>query len=259
MSTTEHQAIVYGQPYLDIPENLYIPPEALRVFLESFEGPLDLLLYLIKKQNIDVLDIPIAEITRQYVQYIDLMKDFALDLAAEYLVMAVMLAEIKSKMLLPKPAAVEENAEEDPRAELVRKLQEYERYKNITDYLDKLPRIDKDLFLPNIAITNLPEKPLPLLDIDSVQTAWLDILSRFSAIKIQHIQKESINIRERMAEILTKLKDKKFIRFSDILYKSEGNLGVVVAFVAVLELLKQSMINLMQETEFSEVYIYNNY
>jgi segregation and condensation protein A len=256
IENNELLAVVNGQPF-NIPESLYIPPEALRIFLESFEGPLDLLLYLIKKQNIDVLDIPIAEITRQYVQYIELMKNFALDLAAEYLVMAVMLAEIKSKMLLPKPATIDENAEEDPRNELVRKLQEYEKYKNITDYLDNLPRLDRELFLPKVEVISSLEKPLPALVLNEVQAAWFDVANRISGKLIQHIQRETLNVRERMAEVLSKLKGKKFIRFSEILHKDEDTLGVVVAFVAILELLKQSMINLIQETEFSEVYIYN--
>jgi segregation and condensation protein A len=249
--------LVYGQPYLNIPESLYIPPEALRIFLESFEGPLDLLLYLIKKQNINILDIPIAEITRQYVEYVELMKNFALDLAAEYLVMAVMLAEIKSKMLLPKPPQIDENGDVDPRNELVRKLQEYEKYKGVTNYIDELPRLERDLFLPNIDITNLPEKPLPNLVLNELQSAWIEVASRFSGKYIQHIQKDALSVRERMAEVLMKLEGKKYIRFTEILHQNEDKLGIVVAFVAILELLKQSMINLMQETEFSEVYIYN--
>jgi len=254
MLETTPIAFVLGEPIVDLPQDLYIPPQALRVFLESFNGPLDLLYYLIKKQNINILDIPIAKITAQYVEYIELMQQLHLDLAAEYLVMAATLAEIKSRMLLPRPVLEED--EEDPRAELVRRLKEYERFKIAAELLDQLPRVQRDIFLTSVdspVITQ--EKPLPQIDLTELIAAFNEIMQRAELLSQHQIQRENLSVRERMAHILTTLQTAKFIEFNQLFTFKEGRQGVVVSLIAILELLRQSMIEMVQVEPFSQIYL----
>lgn len=248
-------AIVQGQPYTLLPQDLYIPPDALEVFLETFQGPLDLLLYLIKRQNLNILDIPIAEITRQYIGYVELMKTFQLELAAEYLVMAAMLAEIKSRLLLPRP--IDENADEqDPRAELVRRLQEYEQIKLAAEKLHRLPQLGVDIFLAHTEVqTESAAKPLPVVDMRELLRALSDVLSRASHTKKHEILHEPLSVRERMSEVLSKLRSDVYVEFSTLFSLHEGKLGVVVTFIAILELLKQSLIELVQHEPYSPIHL----
>jgi segregation and condensation protein A len=249
-------ARVRGEPLTQLPKDLYIPPEALEVFLETFEGPLDLLLYLIKRQNLDILDIPIAEITRQYIEYVELMKELQLELAAEYLVMAAMLAEIKSRMLLPRPPSAEEGEEADPRAELVRRLQEYERYKQAAEDVDALPRLGRDVFQaeaegPEQKIVRLP----PAVDLKDLVAAFQQVMQRASMYAHHHVQMESLSVRERMSSILARVSPDGFTAFSDLFTVTEGRMGVVVSFLAVLELLKDSLIELTQSEPFAPIHV----
>jgi segregation and condensation protein A len=247
-------AYVHGEPYTEVPQDLYIPPDALEVFLEAFEGPLDLLLYLIKKQNLDILDIPIAEITRQYMSYIEMMENMRLELAAEYLVMAAMLAEIKSRLLLPRP--VEEVDAPDPRADLVRRLQEYERYKQAGEDLDKLPRVERDLYLVQPEIPkDETAKPLPSVNLQDLVSALQAVMARAQLFEKHHIQRDAISVRERMSSILTRVSDAAFIEFSELLYLHEGRHGVVVSFMAILELVKESLLELVQNEPFAPIYV----
>lgn len=248
-------AIVQGTPYTRLPKDLYIPPDALEVFLaEAFEGPLDLLLYLIKRQNLDILDIPIAEITRQYMGYVDLMKDLRLELAAEYLVMAAMLAEIKSRMLLPRPEEAQD--EDDPRAELVRRLQEYERFKQVAEDMDALPRSDRDtppveLAVPDLKIVKLP----PRVDIRDLAMALKDVFERASNFAHHHVRLEPLSVRERMTVVLKNVTPGGFTEFTTLFNPKEGRAGVVVTLLAVLELLKQSLIELVQTEVFGPIHV----
>ena len=248
-------AVVDGEPVTTLPQDLYIPPYALQVFLEAFEGPLDLLLYLIRRQNIDILDIPIAEITKQYVQYIELMKELQLELAGEYLLMAAMLAEIKSRMLLPRPEAQEED-EEDPRAELVRRLQEYERYKKAAEDISDLPRLERDVFM---ASAEAPErkvvKKLPDVTLKELLLAFHDVLKRAEMFSNLHMQREPLSVRQRMSEILSRIKTSNFTGFVDLFDPEEGRMGVAVTFIAILELLKESMIEVVQSDEFAPLHV----
>ena len=248
-------AVVDGEPLTTLPQDLYIPPYALQVFLEAFEGPLDLLLYLIRRQNIDILDIPVAEITKQYVQYIDLMSDMQLDLAGEYLVMAAMLAEIKSRMLLPRPVTEEED-EEDPRAELVRRLQEYERYKKAAQDISDLPRLERDVF---VATADAPERKvvtkLPDVTMKELLLAFHDVLKRAEMFSNLHLQREPLSVRQRMSEILTRIKAGQFTGFADLFDPEEGRMGVAVTFIAILELLKESVVEVVQSEEFAPLHI----
>ncbi len=248
-------AIVQGQPYTLLPQDLYIPPDALEVFLETFQGPLDLLLYLIKRQNLNILDIPISEITRQYIGYVELMKTFQLELAAEYLVMAAMLAEIKSRLLLPRP--IDENAEEeDPRAELVRRLQEYEQIKLAAENLSKLPQVGIDIFLARSDVqTESPVKPLPIVEMRELLHALSDVLSRASHMAKHEIKNEPLSVRERMSEVLSKMRTDSYVEFTALFSLHEGKLGVVVTFIAILELLKQSLIEIVQQEPFSPIHL----
>jgi segregation and condensation protein A len=251
----ERIARVRGAPLTDLPQDLYIPPDALEVFLEAFEGPLDLLLYLIKKQNLDILDIPIAEVTRQYIQYVEVMKELKLELAAEYLVMAAMLAEIKSRMLLPKPAAAGEE-EADPRAELVRRLQEYERYKAAAEGIGHLPRVARDVFPASV---EAPERKLiklePEVSLDELLAALSDVLARAQLFTHHQVQREALSVRERMAETLSRLTSDEFIEFAALFRVEEGRLGVVVTFLAVLELVKESLVQLVQAEPYAPIYV----
>ncbi len=248
-------AVVLGEPMTELPKDLYIPPQALEVFLEAFEGPLDLLLYLIKRQNLDILNIPIAEITRQYMAYVEIMKDLQLELAGEYLVMAAMLAEIKSRMLLPRP--VEEDADEnDPRAELIRRLQEYERYKQAAEEIDELPREGRDTFTASIATPDKKsERPLPQVELRELLLALTDVVRRAEMFAHHQISREPLSIRERMSQILEKIKPDSFIEFTALFTVEEGRRGVVVSLMAVLELLKQSMIELIQTEVFGVIHV----
>ncbi|NQY43485.1 MAG: segregation/condensation protein A [Legionellales bacterium] len=248
-------AILHGKEISDIPENLYIPPKALRVILEAFEGPLDLLWYLIKKQNIDVLDIPIATIAAQYAAYIDLMHDLELDYIADYLVIAAMLAQIKSKMLLPK-SELEDEEEEDPRAELVRKLKEYEQFKQIAEKLDELPRQERDIFGASLKIhdLNLSVKEANV-SLDDLIKSFERILKR-SKVKSSHsIKSEPISIREKMVFILDSVPKENFCDFTDLFNVKEGKIGVVVTFIALLELIKQNLLQLIQSGPFQSIHV----
>jgi len=248
-------AVVDGEPVTQLPQDLYIPPYALQVFLEAFEGPLDLLLYLIRRQNLNILDIPIAEITRQYVEYIEVMKEMQLELAGEYLLMAAMLAEIKSRMLLPRPEE-EEDEEDDPRAELVRRLQEYERFKKAADDISDLPRLERDLF---VASADAPERKvttkLPDVTLKELLLAFHDVLKRAEMYSNLHMQREPLSVRQRMSEILTRITANSFAGFSDLFDEEEGRMGVAVTFIAILELLKEAMIEVAQAEPFAPLYI----
>ena len=247
-------AYVQGEAVTTLPKDLYIPPDALEVFLEAFEGPLDLLLYLIRRQNLDVLDVPIAEITRQYMEYIDLMQDLRLELAAEYLVMAAMLAEIKSRMLLPRPVEVED--EDDPRAELIRRLQEYERYKQVAEDIDHLPRVGRDLFPVSV---EAPEKQIvrkpPEISLQELLMAAKEAITRADMFSHHHVQMEPLSVRERMSRVLDSIGEIEFTAFSSLFTPEEGRMGVVVSLLAVLELIKESLIELVQSEPFAPIYI----
>ena len=248
-------AFIEGSPVTELPRDLYIPPHALEVFLETFEGPLDLLLYLIKRQNLDILDIPIAEITRQYMEYVELMKEMRLELAAEYLVMAAMLAEIKSRMLLPRPQD-EEGEEEDPRADLVRRLQEYERYKQAAEALDALPRVGRDIFETRVLAPYADAvKVQPKVSVDDLISAMRDVLARAEMFSHHHVQMEPLSVRERMSIILGAVKGDQFIEFGAMFTPEEGRQGVVVTLLAVLELIKDSLIELVQSQPFGPIHI----
>ncbi len=248
-------ALVRGEAFTSLPKDLYIPPEAMEVFLEAFEGPLDLLLYLIKKQNLDILDIPIAEVTRQYMEYVDLMKDLSLELAAEYLVMAALLAEIKSRMLLPRSENTE-GIEEDPRAELIRRLQEYERFKKAAQELDQLPRHERDTFSVEVESDEiLVEKPLPHVTLQDLILALAEVLRRAELNASHQVQLETLSVRERMTIILSNLQDKEFITFTSLFNLKEGRMGVVVTFLAMLELLKDHLIEFVQTSTFGPIHI----
>ncbi len=238
-------AIVQGSPYSKFPHDLYIPPDALEVFLEAFEGPLDLLLYLIKRQNLDILNIPIAEITAQYMHYIELMDVLRLELVGEYLVMAAMLAEIKSRMLLPK--SLDEEDEDDPRAELIRRLQEYERYKQAAEDINDLPRLERDLFATIIDFPDRKtlQKP-PEVTIEDILRAFADVLARAEMYTHHMIHREALSTRERMTMVLDAVKADEFIDFRELFTVEEGKAGVIVSFLAILELLKESLIDMVQ-------------
>ncbi len=248
-------AVVDGEPVTQLPQDLYIPPYALQVFLEAFEGPLDLLLYLIRRQNIDILDIPIAEITKQYVQYIELMKELQLELAGEYLLIAAMLAEIKSRMLLPRPETHEEE-EEDPRAELDRRLPESERYKKAAEDLSDLPRLERDTF---VVSAEAPERKvvtkLPDVTLKELLLAFHDVLKRAEMFSNLHMQREPLSVRQRMSEILSRIKSTNFTGFSDLFDPEEGRMGVAVTFIAVLELLRESIIEVVQSEDYAPLHV----
>ena len=248
-------AMVYGQAVTQMPQDLYIPPEALEVFLEAFEGPLDLLLYLIRRQNIDILDIPVAEITKQYMGYVELMKVVRLELAAEYLVMAAMLAEIKSRLLLPRHQE-DEDEEHDPRAELIRRLQEYERFKQAAEGIDGLSRVGRDI---SLASAEAPifhsEKAHPDISLQDLMLALSDVLRRADMFESHQVTRETLSTRERMAEVLDRLKGGHFVPFVSLFNSREGKLGVVVTFMAVLELVKEQLVELVQNESFAPIHV----
>ena len=248
-------AMVNGHAVTTLPKDLYIPPDAMEVFLEAFAGPLDLLLYLIKKQNLDILDIPVAEVTRQYMEYVDLMKEVSLELAAEYLVMAAILAEIKSRMLLPRPVNAE-GIEEDPRAELIRRLMEYERIKKVAEQIDQLPRHGRDTFAGSAEMDNITvEKPQPHVSLQELLLALADVMKRLELHKSHQIQREPLSVHDRMRTILSALQDKEFIPFNSLFTRDEGRLGVVVTFLAMLELLKDHVIEFIQTATFAPIHL----
>ena len=250
-------ALVDGKPFTKMPGDLYIPPDALEVFLEAFEGPLDLLLYLIKRQNLDILNIQVADITGQYMQYIDLMKDLQFELAAEYLVMAAMLAEIKSRMLLPRQTEQEED-ESDPRAELIRRLQEYERFKSAAIAVDELPRSNRDFW---IAKADTPasekQKPLPEVQLQEMLVVLAGVLKRSDSYASLHVRLEPLSTRERMLQILQRLQNKgdSFMSFISLFDSEEGRSGLIVTFIATLELIKESLIEVVQTEPFAPVHV----
>ena len=248
-------AIVAGEAMMEIPKDLYIPPDALEIFLEAFEGPLDLLLYLIRRQNIDILDINVADITDQYMNYVDLMDAWQFELAAEYLVMAAMLAEIKSRLLLPRQ--VEEEAEEgDPRMELIRRLQEYERFKKAAHDVDELPRMDRDIHRAGAALPEIERITAdPTVDLKEVLIALSSVLKRENNFGHHHVQMETLSTREKMSEILVRISNQKFVPLVSLLIREEGRLGVVVTFLAIMELIKDSMIEIVQSESFGPIHI----
>lgn len=249
------RALVRGQPFVDWPRDLFIPPDALEVFLETFEGPLDLLLYLIRRQNLDILDIPIADITRQYMEYVELMKELRLDLAAEYLVMAALLCEIKSRMLLPRPETEDEDAE-DPRAELVRRLLEYERFQQAALKLDELPRLERDWLQTQVEVpTGYLRRIPPQVELGDILLALRAVLERADLSASHRVTQESLSLRERMTIVLERLQDRGFTPFVELFDVSEGRPGVVVTFLAILELIKTSVLELVQAEPFASIHV----
>ena len=248
-------AVVEGEPVTELPRDLYIPPYALEVFLEAFEGPLDLLLYLIRRQNLDILDIPIAEISRQYVQYIELMTEIQFELAGEYLVMAATLAEIKSRMLLPRSSENEDD-EEDPRAELVRRLQEYERFKRAAGDIDALERLERDVLQASAEITERPVvTKLPDITLKELLLVFKEALERSSMFAHHHVRREPLSVRERMSNILVTLQTERYVDFQRLFDPGEGRIGVTVTFLAILELIKETLIDVVQTEPFGPIHI----
>ena len=248
-------AKVLGSNVIDLPKDLYIPPDALEVFLDAFEGPLDFLLYLIKKQNLDILDIPVTKITEQYMDYIGLMQGMRFELAAEYLVMAAMLAEIKSRMLLPR-VENEEGEEEDPRAELIRRLQEYERFKTVAEQISELPRMERDTQAATAEVPRLDiERPQPQVDLKDLLFALQEVMKRADFNQHHNVEMEPLSVRERMSKVLATLKENNFIEFKSLFTPEEGRQGVVVSFIAILELMKGGMIEIVQSQPFEPIHL----
>lgn len=248
-------AVVEGEPITELPRDLYIPPHALEVFLEAFEGPLDLLLYLIRRQNINILDIPIVEITRQYVRYIELMNEMQFELAGEYLLMAATLAEIKSRMLLPR-SQEEEEEEADPRADLVRRLLEYERFKQAAGDIDSLERLERDNVIAGADTSDMPRlTKLPDITLKELLIVFQQAMARSQMFAHHHVQREPLSVRERMSAVLLSLEGERYMDFSELFDPTEGRVGVVVTFLAVLELLKGSLIDLVQAEPFGPIHV----
>ena len=248
-------AIVDGEPVTEVPRDLYIPPQALEVFLEAFEGPLDLLLYLIRRQNLDVLDIPIADITRQYMEYIQLMQELDLELAGEYLLMAAMLAEIKSRMLLPRSTEAGQE-EQDPRAELVRRLQEYERYKQAAEDLDRLPRMDRDIHTAGAELSHRQVvRMLPDVALQEMLVAFKDVVQRAEMFAHLHVQRETLSVRQRMSEVLMYLEGVGLVEFVRLFRPEEGRTGVTVTFAAILELLRERLVEIVQAEPYRPLHV----
>jgi segregation and condensation protein A len=248
-------ALVRGEAVTEMPLDLYIPPSALEVFLqETFEGPLDLLLYLIRKENLDILDIPIAEVTRQYMGYIDLMQEIKIELAAEYLLMAAMLAEIKSRMLLPRPEAIVE--EDDPRAELIRRLQEYERYRQAAEHIDRLPRVGREIHLVVTDPDHIPRpKVQPNVALFELVDAFKQVMERAALYRHHRVQLEPLSVRERMTAILASVQANDFVSFESLFELREGRMGLVVTFMAILELLKEALIVAIQQEPYAPIHV----
>jgi segregation and condensation protein A len=248
-------AMVRGLAFTNLPKDLYIPPDAMEVFLEAFEGPLDLLLYLIKKQNLDILDIPIAEVTRQYMEYVEIMKEVSLELAAEYLVMAALLAEIKSRMLLPRPENLQPD-EDDPRAELVRRLMEYERFKKAAADIDELPRLGRDIFTVTTSVDHMVfDKPQANLNLKELLYALADVIKRAELTRNHEIKMEPLSVRERMTAIMAALQNTDFVEFSTLFTIEEGRPGIIVTFLAMLELLKHNLLEFVQTEPFAPIHL----
>ncbi|WP_018872059.1 ScpA family protein [Thioalkalivibrio sp. ALJ16] len=244
---------VHGEPVVELPADLYIPPDALEVFLDSFEGPLDLLLYLIRRQNLDILAIPIAEITRQYMAYIEVMRALRLELAGEYLVMAALLAEIKSRMLLPRPREAESDDDADPRMALIRQLQEYEQFKTAAERIDALPRMDRDVYAAGASVEALEGPPPPAPTLDELMEALAAVMHRASLTAHHHVSTEQLSVRSRMSDILERLHPEQFVDFVALLLSAEGRQGVVVSFLAILELTKAGLIEWGQSEPYSPI------
>ncbi|MGI9324148.1 MAG: segregation and condensation protein A [Pseudomonadales bacterium] len=249
-------AVVRGESVVELPTDLYIPPEAMEVFLDTFEGPLDLLLYLIRRENLDILNIAVADITEQYMRYIDLMHSLQLELAGEYLLMAAMLAEIKSRMLLPKPA-VEGEEEEDPRAELIRRLQEYEQLKSAAEHLDELPRMERELHPAGAERPQLVrEHADPQVDMKELMLALANVLRRAEMYQHHAIVLEPLSVRERMTNVLSRVSGvSEFVSFVDLFTVEEGRRGVIVTFLAIMELVREALIDLVQQEAFAPIYV----
>ena len=249
-------AVVEGQPITEMPRDLYIPPQALEVFLEAFEGPLDMLLYLIRRQNLDILDIPIAEITRQYMRYIELMQVLQLELAGEYMLMAATLAEVKSRMLLPRVGTDVSAEESDPRAELVRRLQEYERFKRAAEGIDRMPRLERDTW---VASADLVDRKVvripPQVSLQEMLLAFQDVLSRSDMFAHHHVQREPLSVRQRMTDVLSSLTASTFVDFVRLFRADEGRRGVTVTFVAILELLREGLIEIVQSEAYGPLHV----
>jgi len=253
--TDSMRAVVMGEVINDWPQDLFIPPDALEVVLESFEGPLDLLLYLIRKQNLDILNIPVADITRQYMGYVELMRAANLDLAAEYLVMAALLGEIKSRMLLPKPKTDDED-EEDPRAALVRRLQEYERFSQAANELDDRPRLERDIFEASAVFDDVPQPEVQAtVSLEQLVKAYQGVMDRADANQHMMVSRDMLSMRERMTTILQRLQDKDYISFEELFTHAEGRLGVVVTFIALLELFRDDMLVVVQTEPLAPIHI----
>jgi segregation and condensation protein A len=249
-------AVVDGEPITEMPKDLYIPPDALQVFLEAFEGPLDLLLYLIRRQNLDILDIPIAEITRQYMKYIEVMAEMQLELAGEYLLMAAMLAEIKSRMLLPRPPSPEGQEEDDPRAELVRRLQEYERFKKAAEDMDELPRMERNTMTTSAELIERKVVRMPpQVTLQEMLLAFKDVLSRADMFAHHHVARERLSVRQRMSDILSTLRETAFLEFVRLFRAEEGRMGVTVTFIAILELMKEGLIEIVQAEPYAPIHV----
>jgi segregation and condensation protein A len=248
-------AVVLGKAVTELPKDLYIPPRALEVFLEAFEGPLDLLLYLIRRQNLDVLSIDVSEITTQYMQYVDMMDAMQFELAAEYLVMAAMLAEIKSRMLLPRSADVEDD-EEDPRAQLIRRLQEYERFKKAAEEIEELPRMERENFPVRADPPDIDRsRPDPDVDMRELLVALAEVLRRADMYEHHQIQREALSTRERMSDVLDRLRGEQFVPFVTLFRLDEGRLGVVVTFLAIMELIKEALVEIVQTENFGAIHV----
>jgi len=248
-------AIVMGKAVTELPKDLYIPPRALEVILEAFEGPLDLLLYLIRRQNLDILEIDVSQITEQYMEYVELMDAMQFELAAEYLLMAAVLAEIKSRMLLPRSVDVDED-EEDPRAQLIRRLQEYERFKKAAEDIEELPRNERDTFVASAEPPDLNRaRPDPDVDMRELLVALSEVLRRADMYEHHQIQREALSTRERMSEVLEALAGRQFVPFVTLFDPKEGRLGVVVTFLAVMELIKESLVEIVQSEPFAPIHV----
>ena len=248
-------AVVQGEPVTQLPRDLYIPPQALEVFLEAFEGPLDLLLYLIRRQNLDILDIPLADITRQYMNYIELMQDMQLELAGEYLLMAATLAEIKSRMLLPRSSEATIK-EIDPRADLVRRLQEYERYKQAAESIDRVPRLERDIWLASAHNEyKRPTTQLPTVTLQEMIVAFRDVVSRAAMFQHHHVQRERLSVRARMTDVLAAVEGGGFVDFGNLFKPEEGRMGVTVTFIAILELVREGLLDLVQTEPYGPLHV----
>jgi segregation and condensation protein A len=247
-------ARIYGEPLVEIPTDLYIPPDALEILLDAFQGPLDLLLYLIRKQNLDILDIPMAPLTRQYLEYVEIMRSKNLELAAEYLVMAAMLMEIKSRLLLPRPPAVEA-LEEDPRAELVRRLLEYERIKLAAQKLDQLPQVGRDVIAVSVWVERTIAERLPQVQPQDLAEAWRALLHRARLSAHHRVSREELSVREHMSGILRRLRERRVLEFGELFDPARGVAVLVVTLLAVLELARESLLELTQSESFAPIYV----